>query len=295
MRVLFNRKFLNHNTHSMAEGPYRIAGFTETYEDEDYNGESLISLVHPEPYRKKIMDACINGDVVAEVKLSPESYEAMKSAVGLTMMAAEQGDFAVVRPPGHHAGKEKSSGFCFFNNIAIAAEHLVNQGKRVFIFDFDGHHGDGTQSVFYGSDRVFYASVHQAYTFPMTGFPAEKGTGAGEGFTLNIPLMPGAGDDAFFKALETILAEIRNFDPDVLAVSAGFDGFSDDLLLGLNYSVKAFYECGFRLRRAVPCLFATLEGGYHNQIKECVEAFVSGVNVGSRPIKNSFDHNMSIG
>jgi len=295
MRVLFNRKFLKHNIGSQAEGEYRLKEFPESFEDEDCNGEKYITLVHPEAYTDRIKQACLEGGHLAEVQLTPDSYEAAISAVGLTIMAAEQGDFAAVRPPGHHAGRERFSGFCFFNNIAIAAQHLANQGKRVFIVDFDGHHGDGTQSIFYESDQVFYSSIHQAFTYPMTGLPTETGEGPGEGFTLNIPLMPGAGDDAFLKALDTILDKAREFNPDVLAVSAGFDGHPDDLLLGLNYSIKAFYECGFRLRRAVPRVFAVLEGGYHNHMKECVESFVSGVNVGSRPIKNSFDHNMSIG
>lgn len=295
MRVLFNRKFLEHNAHSQAEGAYRLKEFPALFEDEDHNGESFITLVHPESYRDKIKEVCLAGEYLAEVHLTPASYEAAISAVGLSIMAAEQGDFAAVRPPGHHAGKSSFSGFCFFNNIAIAAQHLANQGKRVFIFDFDGHHGDGTQSIFYDTDQVFYASIHQAFTFPMTGSPAETGTGKGEGYTLNIPLMPSAGDEAFLQGLDVVLDRAREFNPDVLAVSAGFDGYPDDLLLKLDYSIKVFYECGFRLRRAFPRIFAILEGGYHNQIKECVEAFVSGVNVGARPVRDSFDHNMSIG
>ena len=295
MRILFNRKFLKHNVASQAEGAYRLARFQDEYEDEECNGEKFITLIHPESYLERIKKACFDEASLAEVQLNMDSYEAAVTAVGLSVMAAEQCDFAAVRPPGHHALRDSFAGFCFFNNIAIATQHLVNQGKRVFIFDFDGHHGDGTQAIFYESDQVFYASIHQAFTFPMTGSPTDIGKGAGEGYTLNIPLMPGAGDKAFLKAVEAVIARGREFEPDVLAVSAGFDGHPDDLLLGLKFTVKGFYECGFRLRRAFPRVFAVLEGGYHNHIKECAEAFVSGVNVGSRPIRNSFDHNMSIG
>ncbi len=295
MRVLFNRKFLKHNAQSQAEGAYRLKDFPAQFDDEDHNGEAYITLVHPEQYRNKIRDACLAGEYMAEVQLTHASYEAAIAAVGLSVMAAEQGDFAAVRPPGHHAGRSSFSGFCFFNNIAIATQHLLNQGKRVFIFDFDGHHGDGTQSIFYDTDQVYYASIHQAFSYPMTGSPAETGVGKGEGYTLNIPLMPGAGDEAFLQRLELIIARIREFNPDALAISAGFDGHPDDLLLKLDYSIKAFYECGFRLRRAFPRIFAILEGGYHHHVRECVEAFVSGVNVGARPVRDSFDHNMSIG
>jgi len=295
MRVLFNRKFLQHNIQSPAEGAYRMDSFSEYYDDEDCDGEKYITLIHTESYKEKVKEACMRSKVLAEVQLTPESYEAAKTAVGLTVMAAEQGDFAAVRPPGHHAARECFSGFCFFNNIAIATEHLVKKGKRVFIFDFDGHHGDGTQSIFYESDQVLYTSIHQAFTFPFTGTPAETGKGKGEGYTLNIPVLPGSGDDVFFWSLNTIIAKAHLFEPDVVAVSAGFDGHPDDHLLSLNYSQKAFYECGFRLRRAFGQIFGVLEGGYHHQLRECIDAFVSGVNVGSRPIRNNFDHNMSLG
>ena len=295
MRVLYNRKFLKHNKDSQAEGGYRLADFSEHYEDDDCNGEEYISLIHTEKYKEQIRNACFDHERLAEVNLTPDSYNAAISAVGLSIMASEQGDFAAIRPPGHHAGRESFSGFCFFNNVAIAAQYLVNKGKRVFVFDFDGHHGDGTQSIFYDTDQVFYSSIHQAFTYPYSGSAAETGIGEGEGYTLNIPIMPGAGDKAFLQALDIVIARAHQFEPDVVAVSAGFDGYDKDLLLGLKYSTKGFYECGFRLRRAFSQLFAVLEGGYHTELRECTAAFVSGVNVGSRPIRNGFDHNMSIG
>lgn len=295
MRVLFNKKFLKHNADSQAEGAYRIKTFPDHYEDEDCDGEKYINLVHPESYIDLIKSACQSRDVLAEVQLSPDSYEAAKSAVGLSIMAAEQCDFAAIRPPGHHASREKASGFCFFNNVAIAAQHLVNKGKRVFIFDFDGHHGDGTQDIFYDSDQVLYASIHQAYTFPFSGSPFETGVNKGMGYTINIPLIPGSGEDLYFKSLDTIIEKAREFRPDVVAVSAGFDGYTEDHLLSLKYTIKTFYETGFRLRRSFKQIFAVLEGGYHDELKECIDAFVSGVNVGSRPIKDRYDHEMSIG
>lgn len=295
MRVLFNSKFLNHNIQSQAEGRYRIQSFPDHYADEDCDGEPYISLVHSAHYIERVKKASLNNEVMAEVQLRPESYEAMRSAVGLTLLAAEQGDFAAVRPPGHHASREKASGFCFFNNVAIAAQHLVSKGKRVFIFDFDGHHGDGTQDIFYDNDQVLYTSIHQAYTFPFSGSPLETGINQGVGHTLNIPLIPGSGEKLYFKSFDTILEKAYAFEPDVVAVSAGFDGYTKDHLLNLKYTRKTFYETGFRLRRSFSQIFAVLEGGYHNELRECIDAFVSGVNVGSRPIKDRFDHEMSIG
>ncbi len=295
MKILFNSRFLKHNIHSEAEGSYRIQKFTENYIDTEANGEEYISLVHPESYIKSIKESCKNHETVAEVKLTEDSWEAAKVAVGLTIKASEQGDFAVVRPPGHHAGFERSAGFCFFNNIAIAAQKLVNEGKKVFIFDFDGHHGDGTQNIFYESNTVFYCSIHQLYAYPYTGFAEETGKGVGEGYTLNLPLISGSGDMDFYTQLNKVISAIKSFNPDIVGVSAGFDSYCDDRILSLNLSQKAYYECGLRLRRAFPEIFAVLEGGYHYDLHECVEAFVEGINIGSRPRKNLYDSNMSLG
>ncbi|HNS18585.1 MAG TPA: hypothetical protein PKH94_05380 [Bacteroidales bacterium] len=294
MKILFNQKFLLHNIHSDAEGAYRIQGFSDV-EDTFADGEQYISLVHSESYIEWIREACQNKEYVAEVLLTPETWEAAKIAVGLTVLASEQNDFAVVRPPGHHAGKARAAGFCLFNNIAIAAQKLVNEGKKVFIFDFDAHHGDGTQSIFYDSDRVFYCSVHQLYAYPFSGFPAEAGTGKGAGFTLNLPLVAGSGDKELLDVLDRAIGAARKFSPDVVGVSAGFDAYHKDHLLSLQFSLDAFYEIGFRLRRSFSNVFAVLEGGYHQDIRECTDKFIDGVKMGSRPSRIKYDPNMSVG
>ena len=119
MKILFNKKFLNHNKHSIAEGSYRIERFSDKYKNSDSDGEKYITLVHSVQYKESIKQACRNRETAAEVELTPESYEAIKSAVGLSIEASKNGDFAVVRPPGHHAKRDRAAGFCFFNNIAI--------------------------------------------------------------------------------------------------------------------------------------------------------------------------------
>lgn len=295
MNILFNTKFLKHNEQSTEEGPYRIDQFPDKYKNTDADGEEFITLVHTDNHKKQIYDACMNRHTAAEVELTPSSYEAAISAIGLTIKASEQGDFAVVRPPGHHAGIERAAGFCLFNNIAIAAQKLVNEGKKVFILDIDGHHGDGTQSIFYNSDKVLYCSVHQLYAYPFSGFPIEKGKDQGEGFTLNLPLLEGSGDMEFLAVLKKAINAAIKIKPDVVGVSAGFDAYEKDRLLSLKYTKKAYYECGLQLRRAFPIVFGVLEGGYHNEVLDCVESFVEGVNIGACPRNNLYDSDMSIG
>ncbi len=168
MKILFNKTFLDHNLGSIYEGDYRLDGFKQI-PDTEADGEPFLSLVHSTEYIENIKKACLNQEIMAEATLTPESYHAACVAVGLSIKAAEEMDFAVIRPPGHHASRDKASGFCLFNNIAIVAQKLANEGKKVFIFDIDGHHGDGTQWIFYESKQVFYCSIHQQNSYPYTG------------------------------------------------------------------------------------------------------------------------------
>lgn len=294
MKILFNKTFLDHNIGSSYEGDYRLQDFAG-YPDVKADGEPYLGLVHTPEYIDNIRDCCFNEKAIAEIKLSPMSYKASCLGVGLSVKAAEQGDFAVVRPPGHHAHQDRASGFCLFNNIAIAAKLLANQGMKVFILDIDGHHGDGTQSIFYESNQVFYCSIHQQNTYPYTGTFMEIGKSEGTGFTLNIPIPENSGEKDFLKAVEKSIEAGLKFDPDVVAVSAGFDGYRKDRLLMLNYSLHAFYETGYLLSKNFKKVFGVLEGGYHTDLKECVEMFVNGVNIGARPSNIKWNHELSIG
>jgi acetoin utilization deacetylase AcuC-like enzyme len=278
MNILFNRKFLPHNPGSFADGPYRIESFLSQTKETDRDGESYITLVHSEAHLESVRDACKNRSMLAEVHLSPLSYEAARSAVGLSVLASEQGDFAVVRPPGHHAKSRRADGFCLFNNIAIATQKLVNESKKVFILDIDAHHGDGTQQIFYRSNQVLYCSIHQLYAYPGTGFSNETGEGPGKGYTMNFPLSAGAGDSELLEAVDVAMQKAEKFRPDVVGVSAGFDGYVEDRLLDLQYTQEGYYQVGKRLSQSFDHIFAVLEGGYHMHIKECTEQFIKGVN-----------------
>lgn len=294
MKILFNKTFLDHNLGSIYEGDYRLDAF-KSIEDTEADGEPYLALVHSAEYIENIKNSCFNCESIAEAKLSPASYKAACVAVGVSLRAAEQMDFAVIRPPGHHASRDKASGFCLFNNVAIAAQKLANDGKKVFILDIDGHHGDGTQWIFYQSKQVFYCSIHQQNSYPYTGTFLEFGAGEGIGYTLNIPIPENSGEKEFLQAVNKAIVAGIKFQPDVVAVSAGFDGYRKDRLLNLNFSLHSFYECGFQLSKAFKNIFGVLEGGYHEDLKECIETFVDGINKGAMPTKIKWNPELSIG
>ncbi len=280
MKLLFNRIFLEHETGRHPENPRRLQVFGNLTETPIEEGSSLLSLIHHPDYVQKVKDACrLSERLDADTITSSGSFGAAIHAVGATLMAAERGDFALVRPPGHHAYPGRASGFCLFNNVAIGAEYHRRQGKKVLIFDFDGHLGDGTEAIFYSSNDVMYWSLHQYPAFPGNGFVDEIGEGKGMGYTINAPLPPGSGDDIFWNAFESFLPLALQFAPDIVAVSAGFDAHQFDLLLDLKVSNNVFYRIGKSLAEHFPRLFAVLEGGYNvEMLQQGVYSFLAGVN-----------------
>ncbi len=280
MQLIYNPVFLEHDTGMHPENKKRLTSLGDLPETELESGEKYLTLVHTPEYIQRVEKACmIGGHIDNDTIVSPGSFEAAIYAVGATIMASETSDFALTRPPGHHANIDKSSGFCLFNNIAIAAQYHANKGKRVLIFDFDGHLGDGTVKFFNTSDRVLYWSLHQYPAFPGGGYANEIGAGKGEGYTINVPLPPGSGDEIFMDAVETFMPTAREFDPDIVAVSAGFDSHQYDLLLDLRFTVNAYYKIGKLLSENFDNVFATLEGGYNIEMfPKCLYNFLDGIN-----------------
>ena len=280
MDIIYNSIFLAHDTGNHPENKSRLLSYPALKETPLIDGEEFLEIVHSTAHILSVKEACRHGrSFDPDTHASTGSYAAAVGAVGAAVMASQTNNFALVRPPGHHAYRERSSGFCIFNNIAVAAEHLRRQGKKVFILDFDGHWGDGTADIFYGSNDVLYVSLHQYPAFPGGGTDAEAGSGKGKGFTINVALPPESGDDIFLKGMEVIMSAALKFKPDVVAVSAGFDAHQHDPLLQLCLSSKVYHRVGEMLSREFCEVFAVLEGGYNTKyLPLCIDNFMAGIN-----------------
>src|SRR3989338_3670227 len=281
MNLIYNKEFLEHCTTSHPERPERLLAFGDLEQSEIENGEKYLQLAYDQNYIEKIKDASskeINLD--ADTYTNNKSYETACYAVGASIKAAKQNDFALIRPPGHHATASKAMGFCLFNNIAVATKWLNERGKKVFILDIDSHSGNGTQEIFYNTDKVLFLSIHQFPAYPGTGWVNEIGEGRGKYYTINIPVPPYTSDDIFMDIISKIIPVIREqYKPDMVAVSAGFDGHKDDPLLQLNLTLNSYYEVGKLLSNNFKNIFACLEGGYNVEVlPHCVSAFLTGIN-----------------
>ena len=239
-----------------------------------------IETVHPEGYIERVRRSCGRGDAFVDspdTPVSADSFDAALAAVGVVLNAvdavmADEVDaaFCAVRPPGHHAFAERAGGFCIFNNVAVAARYVQEQhgAERVLIVDWDVHHGNGTQAVFYEDPTVLYFGVHREGIYPGTGTADETGDGEGEGTTLNVPLAAGSGDAEFAEAFERVLVPAAlAFRPDFVLVSAGFDAHEDDPLGGMAVTAEGFAGLTRIVRRiAEECcegrIVSVLEGGY---------------------------------
>jgi len=237
---------------------------------------SVLELVHPAAFLDRLVALHQRGGgrLDPDTVMSEGSWDAalLGAGAGLTAIAALQNGeagataaFCAVRPPGHHATRTESMGFCLLSNVAVAAASLAEQGERVLIVDFDAHHGNGTQDCFYEDPRVLYVSLHQWPLYPGTGRFDEIGEGAGLGTTLNIPLPPATTGDVYLSAIDHLITPItRRFDPTWLIISAGYDGHAADPITELGLSSGDFALITRRLLEYVPAgrRLVMLEGGY---------------------------------
>jgi acetoin utilization deacetylase AcuC-like enzyme len=255
-----------------------------------------VEMVHRREYIEDIQ-VKIEGGIRAldpDTIVGPKSFEVALYAVGgclamcdAVMKGQAENGFCAVRPPGHHAEWDYAAGFCLFNNIAIAARYLQREYglERIAIFDWDVHHGNGTQHTFEEDDSVYYISFHQYPHYPGTGSRAERGRGKGKGYTLNFPMHHGAGDDDYFLAFrEEVVPALEEFRPQIILISAGFDAHFTDALSSIRLSTDAYENFTLMLkdiaaRHSDGRVIAFLEGGYNLDtlsqcVKKVIEAFV---------------------
>jgi len=288
VKVLYEThpEFLEHETGvHHPESSDRLVAASVAVNDPRFEGQIIpispplapnraLVAVHSPAHLERLRHFCLmgGGEIDSDTTASPQSFEAARRAAGAGIDAVqrlERGEadsaFLAVRPPGHHASENMAMGFCLLNNIAVTARDLASSGKRVLILDFDAHHGNGTQEIFYRDGQVLYVSTHQYPFFPGTGNVTDLGEGAGRGSTINIPLPSNANGATALLALQTIATgRIETFQPDWLLISAGFDAHQRDPLTDLNFESEDYYSLTKWALSFVPRgrTIAFLEGGY---------------------------------
>ena len=238
--------------------------------------KSLLQITHSSDYIKFVENSFpkqglsfLDGDTI----ISPGSKDATRDAVGSIIAAIDgvqnkefKNAFCAVRPPGHHAGKNKAMGFCIYNNVAVGAHYLIKKYKfkKIAIIDFDVHHGNGTQDIFYDNEKVLYISTHQSPFYPGSGTESQKGK---HNNIFNIPLPAGTTSEEYLNAYEFVLKRLKEFKPDFILLSAGFDAHKDDPLAQFQLESKDFYTLTKRTLELSKLfcdgkVISILEGGY---------------------------------
>ena len=282
--------YLKHKNEPHPENPGRLNAIQKNIESSKYyNNLTLIqprkatvediAKVHGTGYIRSVEDSCRNGvrNLDADTVISADSYQAALLSAGAGLEALDKilegtvgNAFCAVRPPGHHAEQNKAMGFCLFNNVGVIARYAqdVKNIQKIFIFDWDVHHGNGTQHSFYKDSSIYYSSIHQYPFYPGTGGVDETGTGDGLGSNLNIPMRAYSYDTDYINAIEhKLIPVIQKFNPDLIIISAGFDAHENDPLAQINLSTDCYGKMTQKLMEIANdvCngrILSMLEGGY---------------------------------
>jgi acetoin utilization deacetylase AcuC-like enzyme len=311
LTLISDERYLHHDTGGgdHPEIPARLQAVSQALDESDCSSmfsyasprvaeREWLLQAHTEAWLFRFEEAVLSGRTFidhSDNQIGYDSYDIARLSAGaglnaIDLLEEEKANnvFCLVRPPGHHAEKNIPFGFCFFNNCVVAARYWQQnyKKKRILIFDFDAHHGNGIQSAFEEEKEGLYISIHEhpSFSYPGTGYGDEHGTGDGKGTILNLPLAPGSSDEQLQKLLrEVIPPQLEQWQPEAIIVAAGFDAHLADDMSGLHYSTEAYYTIGREIKSWAERftggkILSILEGGYElSVLGDSVEAYVRGL------------------
>lgn len=280
MKIIFSKRCTEYEFPGHPESPKRLVSIynflkeksAEFIEPPAATEEDILRI-----HSRKLLERVKSGEYFPDTPNSRSMFEYVMLSCGGALKAQElalagESVFSMMRPPGHHATRTEAGGFCYFNNIAVAVDKALDTIGKAAIIDIDCHHGNGTQDIFLGIDKVLYVSLHQSPLYPGTGLKSEQNC-------LNFPLPAGTREKEYLNTLEAAIEEVKKFSPQLIAVSAGFDTYRNDPLTGIKLEKNTYAKISDLISSLKKPAFSVLEGGYSDELAECVEEYISGWRV----------------
>lgn len=282
VKIFSSPKSWEYNFPGHPESPQRVKDSYSYLNSKGYKITEAVPCSAEDVLRvhtKELLEKVKSGNFMdADTPAIPDIYKYAILSAGAAIQASEsavngQPAFSLMRPPGHHAESGALSGFCYFNNVAIAIKYLLAKklAHKVAVLDVDCHHGNGTEEIFYGNENVLFSSIHQSPLYPGTGLSSK-------GNIKNFPVPPGTGENEYLEILEKVFSGIKKFKPSVIAISAGFDTYIKDPLTDIKLNLQSYKKIGAAVKSLNTAQFAVLEGGYSPDLPECIYNFIEGLS-----------------